>query len=226
MFKSFLAALFLFFGSLQATFHDPGIEAATEGDPSSTLCESVSILTGDFVAFSEDLVIDGAAPLRIHRHYVSGNGTGIHGGWEFFPHLEIKTLPYKTKPSKKFKRAIVRLPNGTHLVFKKQDKHSTSYAWVKFTIDFEKNGRGITNTAHGPISGRTNLKNDVLYHVSTKEFQLHCADGTKRIYFYSHDDNTKNKMPVYLLRTEIHPNKHTTHYHYDASLRVQHSKFD
>ncbi|NGX47131.1 MAG: tRNA3(Ser)-specific nuclease WapA, partial [Chlamydiae bacterium] len=224
MFKVQLAAFFLFIGSLQATILDPGVEAATEGDPSSTLCNSVSILTGDFVVFSEDLVIDGVHPLRIHRHYASGNGKGKYGGWEFFPHLEIKTKSYKKKPSKKFKRAIVREPNGTHLVFKKQEKHSFDKGWVKFTIDFEKNGKGITNTSRGTISGRANLKNYTLSQVTDHQLLLRCADGTQRTYTYSHKDNTEQKMPVFLLRKEIHPNGHKTFYQYDSHHRIEYIK--
>ncbi len=219
MFK-FKLALFLFFiGSLQATILDPGVEAVTDGDPSSTLCESVSIITGDFVAFSEDLVIDGAHPLRIHRHYASGNGKGENGGWEFFPHLELRTVNRIRTHSSKFRRVIVREPNGTHLVFKRQERHSPQKKWVKYAIDFEKNGKGISNTSRGTISGRTNLKNYTLSRTAKNTIQLFCADGTKRTYTYSHEDDTYAKMPVYLLRKEVHPDEHRTYYQYDEHHR-------
>lgn len=221
MFKKKLAAILLLFQTLSATIQDPGVEATSEGDPSSSLCDSVSLLTGDFVAYSEDLVINGLRPLRIVRSYVSGNGKGKLGGWEFFPHLEMKTVSYKTKKNcKKFKRAIVREPNGTRLVFKKQDKHTLDTGWIKYTVDFAKNGKGVTNTARGPISGRSNLKNYALYQIRENQYLVKCADGTERRYVYSHNDNTKEKMPVFLLHEEIHPNGHKTFYQYDEEHRL------
>lgn len=51
--KALLGAL-LFLTPLCANLTDPNVQAATEGDPTNTLCDCVSLLTGDFVAFAED----------------------------------------------------------------------------------------------------------------------------------------------------------------------------
>ncbi|NGX46118.1 MAG: putative deoxyribonuclease RhsC, partial [Chlamydiae bacterium] len=217
--KFWLLFLLLLVGSLHATRQDPGVESVTEGDPSGTLCESVSIPTGDFIAHSEDLVIEGAFPLRIHRQYASGNGSGRRVGWDFFPHLELKAQRRKSMPSKKFKRVLLREPNGTSFIFKKQEKHSIKEGWIKFSVDFEKNGKGITNTARGPISGKTNLKNFTLFQIAEKKFLLQCPDGTERSYSLG-EEVSKRRMPLFLLRSELHPDGHRTFYKYDSQNRI------
>jgi YD repeat-containing protein len=176
-------------------------------------------MTGDFVARSEDLVIKGRYPLTISRNYVSGNHEGKYGGWDFFPHLEMRTVPYK-KRSQKYKRILVREPNGTRLVFKKEGKTTLADGWVKFTIDFEKNGKGITNTSRGSISGRTNLRNYVLYQTGEQAYTLHCADGTLRHYTYARNDRTKWGMPIFLLQEETHPDGHRTIYKYNKKQQL------
>lgn len=218
MIAAVLVVIF-FFASLHADLIDPNVQAATEGDPSSTICDSVSLLTGDFVVFSEDLVIEGAEPLRIHRHYVSGDGLGYNGGWEFFPHLELKLLLKKEKPKKKkitdkdFIRIQTAEPNGTSLIFKRTEKQDLKKAWVPYAIDFEKRGKGITNTSRGAISGRTNLRNHKLYQEKENLISLHCADGTKRRY-------RKSKEDTFLLQQEDLPNGNKIHYRYGEDNRL------
>lgn len=224
MFKIFLFFFLFSLRFLCATLTDPGIEAATDGDPLGAICDCVSPLTGDFVAASEDLVIQGARPLRVHRIYVSGNSASQEKGWEFFPHLEIRTINYKKekKKSKKFKRAVAREPNGTRLVFKRYDNPENFKGKKRggFIIDLEKNGKGITNTSRGEISGRTNLRNYSLYQSNKERMQLTCADGTIRYYKYAYKDETKARMPVFLLQKEIHPDEHYTIYQYDKDHRL------
>lgn len=218
-----ILGIFFFFSALHADLIDPDVQAATEGDPSNTICDCVSLLTGDFVAFSEDLVIDGAEPLYIHRHYVSGDGVGYNGGWEFFPHLELKMIPKKTKVKKgkrvgkDYRRIVVTEPNGTRLIFKRQKKTNLRKVWVPYAVDFEKHGKGITNTSRGPISGKTNLRNHILHQETENRIMLHCADGTKRYFRKSKG----GAYPTYLLRWEKLPGGNKIHYRYGDDDRIE-----
>lgn len=211
-----LIPFLLFWHTLHSTLQDPGIEAATEGDPSTSICDCVSVLTGDFTAHAEDLVIDGVHPLRITRQYVSGNGEGENGGWEFFPQIMMEAAGKKDGT---FYKSIVREPNGTRLVFKRRDKHTIKQGWVASTPHLRKHGKGITNTSRGAISGRTNLKNYELFQITENWFRLHLPNGIIRTYTYSHKD-TSNKS-YYLLRHEESPTGCFTYYKYDKKRRIK-----
>jgi len=193
-----LAGAFLFLSFLHGDLVDPHVQAATEGDPANTLCESVSLLTGDFVAFSEDLRIEGAEPLIIRRSYVSGDGRGYNGGWEFFPHKILRMLPKKItqKGGKDYRRIQIWEPNGTSLILKRREKHDVRKGYVLFTPDFEKHGKGITNLSRGEICGQHNLRNTKAYRVTQNKFELHCSDGTTRVY---RGEGEKGVQPQFFL---------------------------
>ena len=200
---------------------DPPDQAATEGDPSSTICDSVNLLTGNLVASSEDLVIDGAQPLHIHRQYVSGNGKSKdkNGGWVFLPHTKLEIVPKNEETEKigdTFRRVIVTEPNGTQMIFRREKKLDVKEAWVPYTYDFKTYGQGITNTSRGQISGRTNLKNHRLYQQAENLIVLYCADGTKRHYHRYGDI----RYPTFLLKVEYLPNGNEIHYKYDNNEQL------
>jgi len=212
--------LFLFFFHVAyCDLVDPNIQAVTEGDPTCNICDSVNLLTGDFIAHSEDIIVQGAQPIRIYRSYVSGDGKGSKGGWQFFPHLKLKMIANKrTKKKgkvcgKDYRRITVAEPNGSTLVFKRQDKKGEIYK-----VDFEKHGKGITNLAKGAISGQTNLKNHYLWIFNKKTIKIYCADGTIRTYRKSWGNVNKH----FLLNREELPNGNRLYYEYDDHDRLIH----
>jgi len=215
--KALLGAL-LFLTPLGANLTDPNVQAATEGDPANTLCDCVSLLTGDFVAFAEDHVIEGAQPLPLRRYYVSGDGEGEYGGWEFFPHIRMTLIPKKTEETRKktvgkdFRRIEVREPNGTMLHFKRDGKHDVRQNWVPYKIDFEKRGKGVTNLSRGEVSGQHNLRNTILYQETKNKFVIHCADGTLRTYLRG---KVRYVYPRFFLTREELPNGNFIKYKYN-----------
>ncbi|MGE5195864.1 MAG: DUF6531 domain-containing protein [Anaerolineae bacterium] len=156
MFSQSLPLLFpLLFLLLQtflfAELRDPSVLAVTEGERELNVFDSVNAITGDFTIQQQDLVIQGAEPLPLRRFYVSGDGTGFLAGWTFFPHQELIF--------KKGKEAIVSEPSGTTVRYTYH--HTKKGCYDAYLIKTEDR-KGMANTSHGMISGRTNLKNNVL----------------------------------------------------------------
>lgn len=220
--KRFIYILVLFCSPLLANLKDPNVHAVTEGDPSYNICDSVNLLTGDFIAFSQDVTIEGAQPLYLKRSYVSGDGRGENGGWTFFPHLKLKMVPKKNQKdgrSKNFRRIVVAEPSGSKLIYKRQSDNKQK--WPTYCIDFKKHGKGITNISHGVISGRTNLKNNVLYLTGDSTIKLVAADGAKRYY---EKISEKKECPRFLLRKERLLNGNCIVYSYDDYDRLSEVK--
>ncbi|MDE3046712.1 MAG: hypothetical protein KGJ02_08770, partial [Verrucomicrobiota bacterium] len=143
----------------------------TENDPAS-LVEGVSVITGDLYTFEEDYVVQGAEPIHIKRAYISSEGD-----WSPYPHF-IATLNVVAG------RFYVAEPNGTRLrydpsVNEDHDKNKP----IRFNPAPLVESLGISNTASGEISARTNLKNQsLLVDPNHEAFIVFAADGTKRYY--------------------------------------------
>jgi RHS repeat-associated protein len=213
----FLLLLFLLQLSSTAfcTIKNEDILAATEGEPLARISDHVNALTGDFTLFEEDYVIPGVEPIPLRRIYVSGNGKGHNGGWEFLPHLKLD-FPRISCRDTATRRAHVYEPSGARLTYKLQGKEIRQCG--KYALDFEKHGIGITNTAQGTISGRTNLKNSKLERTSATTMHLTCADGTQRFYTHMYEKVYDN---LYLVDTEILPNQNRILYTYDDEQRIK-----
>ncbi|MBI2743616.1 MAG: RHS repeat-associated core domain-containing protein [Chlamydiales bacterium] len=201
----FLLLLLAATASLFAELKDPSVLAATDGDPQITISRHVNALTGDFTLFQDDHVIQAVEPLSLRRFYVSGDGRGSRSGWIFFPQTQLTfSLSGKTW------RAYVGQPSGGVLVYK--DRGNDIYL-----PDLRKHGKGVTNTAHGVISGRTNLKNSRLINLKKASYKLVCADGTERFYKRKRKNNV---MKEYLLHSERLPNQNQIFYEYDTYHRL------
>ena len=150
-----ILSLFLIFFSLSAN------PIVTENDP-STLVEGVSVITGDFYTFEEDLVVPGAEPIRFQRAYVHSIGHVNQ-----LPHLNAHWI------SGFF---TVNEPNGTPVCYRHKKDN-------RFVVSLPSTKSGVTNTASGRISARTNLKNQYLeIGEKNKYFTLYAANGAKRQY--------------------------------------------
>jgi hypothetical protein len=75
--KFLILLLFFFCTSLSAHY-----TAVTEGEPSSLIEGIVSVITGDLYLSEEDILIEGAEPLRLKRNYI-----GIGRQHVIFPHM-------------------------------------------------------------------------------------------------------------------------------------------
>lgn len=138
--------------------------AVTENDP-NTIVEGVSVITGDFYAWEDDIVVQGVEPIRLSRSYVSQKGLGYwdvlsyHVAFRYCDGIEI------TEPS------------GAILIY--QGGYNNSSVFTLQNSDW----KGITNTARGSISGKYNLKNQKLEASPfLADITVFCSDGTTRMY--------------------------------------------
>ena len=176
--------------------------AVTEGEPSSLIEGIASVITGDLYLSEEDILIEGAEPLRLKRNYV---GTGK--SHSIFPHMFAEFFV----PGGMI---TVTEPNGTTLTYfhrpileqmehqknkgkkdkSKKDKHKKKknkkrskpkhgkQPYIFDPIDFSR-FPGVSNTARGTLSARNNIKNIHLdLDKDNEHFTVYCADGTKRHY--------------------------------------------
>ncbi len=166
-----------------------------EGDPSVIIEGKVNAITGEPVIFQEDLVIWGAEPVRIARAYVSGP----EGKWFWGIFGSLRRL--------KNGHLMVTEKNGTPMEYRKAEKvYVEGVKYVRYnSVNFDE---GFSNTAHGKISSRTNLKNYyVLLNESSENFEVHCADGTVRMY-------EAHRGEHYLCSEKL-PNGHWVLYEYE-----------
>ncbi len=171
----------LFFFFLFVTVALFGQVAVTENEPSALVEGIVNAVTGDLYALEDDIIIQGAEPLRLKRSYISGKG---EGSWCFFENLSAVLLP----PVRILK---VREPNGTVLCYRydlkeadyRKKKHKAHQQYLFHPLNLTKDAQGLTNTARGKISAHTNLKNQyVSMDKEGTEFFVVCPDGTRRTY--------------------------------------------
>lgn len=146
--------------------------AVTENDPNS-IVEGVSVITGDFYTECEDIIIQGYEPLRLRRSYLSQKG---EGSWTFLPY-ENAILYTTTEQGEG--RLHIPERSGATLIYK-----WTGRGYSEFTFsDSETNKNGMTNTARGPISARTNLKNQrITLSTYTNVLTVYAPDNSQRIY--------------------------------------------
>ena len=161
-----MRALYILFYFLLSSFLYADTTAVTENDPSS-LVEGVSVITGDFYAQDEDIVIQGVQPIRLSRSYISQKGEGY---WDFFSYhqIYIDWIP---------KLLEIREPSGAVLLYEKDFSRESALAFILKDTSM----KGMTNTARGSLSGKYNLKNQKVRWVD-ENIVVSSADGTKRIY--------------------------------------------
>ncbi len=189
-----------------------GQVAVTENEPSALVEGIVNAITGDLYALEDDIIIQGAEPLRLKRSYISAKG---EGNWNFFENLIAVLYPPVQMVS-------VNEPNGTTLTYrydlkniehkkkkhkhkKKKDKHKQRQQEKYFhPLNLSEDAQGLTNTARGKISAHTNLKNQYVSMDQDDEyFTIVCPNGAKRTYKAIPDQkpqtikNNFGKMKIY-----------------------------
>lgn len=225
LFSFFFAALPLF-----ADPKDPYSLAVTEGEPAALVEECVSVITGDLYLKQADALVQAQVPLRLPRHYLSGNGKGTLAGWSFINHLSATYKGGETEH-----KVTIHEPNGSEFLFKcpteevfnhfRKKKHTP-----KFRPPDAQEVPGLTNTAQGDISGHSNLKNAcVRLEEEGKYLAVYCSDQTIRRYKVHHRHKhfkevfkgEDSKRIHYLLESEALPSGHQIIYKYDHEDRLE-----
>lgn len=227
--RTLLLLFFLVTHSLFADPKDPYSLAVTEGEPASLVEDCVSAITGDLYLTDVDALIQGYVPLRLPRQYLSGDGKGALAGWSFINHLDAI---YKGEETEH--KITIQEPNGSMFIFKcsaeevyghfHKKKHSP-----KFRPPAAHETPGLTNTAQGDISGRTNLKNAYIrLEDGGKYLTVYCSDQTTRRYKVHHRHKhfkdvfkkEESKKIKYLLESETLPSGHKIIYNCDREDRL------
>ena len=148
--------------------------ATTENEPSA-LVNGVNVITGDLYLLEEDAVVHGAEPIPLQRNYISQKG---YGYWNMFSYHRAFA---------DFDSTTIEIiePSGARLFYKwdaKYHKRKTIRTFYSVNLD-DENSKGLTNTARGSLSGKTNLKNQNIHMSSDRErLSVVCPDGTRRVY--------------------------------------------
>ncbi len=198
----------------------PSVLSVTEGDPSSFVSSCVNVLTGDFFISQEDLTIEGQEPIHLKRSYVSGNGKGKLAKWSLQPHLYAFVHGARGT-------AYVPEPTGATLYYSTAGNAKIkNFVTTNFKpLNVSLFGKGLTNSAHGEISGRTNLKNNhVSLSADQSELKVFASDGTERCYGkipgqHSHVEKEFLTTHYYLLWEKL-PHGNMIHYSYDRNDEI------
>lgn len=210
------------------------IQSVTENDPSS-LVEGVSVITGDFYAFDEDYVVQGAEPIRLRRAYISREGIfrnylHLSAGFCYQMNAFITNEPNGTPVLYFADPANKLLPVIGDQFFGSSHKKRRAFRYNAFS----KQDKGTANTKDGEISGKSNLKNQYIMldpknDPKGKSFTLHASDGTIRRYVnFLNQEKTKNPYGgdyylnySYKLISETLPNGHMIHYRWNKKNQVE-----
>lgn len=149
--------------------------ATTENEPSA-LVNGVNVITGDLYLLEQDLEVQGAQNISLERNYISQKGEGY---WNMFSYHRAFI---------DFSSQVIEIvePSGARLFYKWKTKYNkkgkTERTFYSMDLDTESS-KGMTNTARGKPSGKTNLKNKKI-HLGSDDHRLSitCSDGTRRVY--------------------------------------------
>ncbi len=163
-----LVLLLLFSVQLRADYDS--LIATLENDPSVLIEGKVNALTRQPCIVEEDLVVQGAEPIRIIRSYAGSCNWGISNCFIFL----------KKDKSHEYRWTIWE--NGYPMIYKEGPK--VRIGNEKFRrYDSSNHNKGFTNTYRGEISSRTNLKNNYfLIDDEERLLTVHAANGSIRRY--------------------------------------------
>jgi len=194
--------------------------ATTENDPNAFVSH-VNVITGDLYLKEQDVAVQGLEPIVLTRTYISQKGKGA---WSLFSPL----IAYADTKAK-----ILEIPeaSGTKL-FYRWETPSKKSGRLFSPFNLQQDGKGLSNTSKGKLSGKTNLKNQKIQASSDlSSFFVIAPDGAKRHY------RSKDRFEIdalieqnpsdlisfdecYLLVKEELPNGHHIHYDWPESKRA------
>lgn len=189
-------------------------------DPSSVIDGKVNAITGRPCIYEEDLVIQGAEPIRLSRIYIDDE---LSGYWR------IPGDPARIAITVKDYRWIVEEADECPIVYRKEG-HAFSIDKERYIRCIPSNlNTGFSNTSRGKISNRTNLRNhSILFEEKRikedgkpKNVKIHRADGTVRTY-----KRVGNTDHDFVLLSEHLPNGNWILYEHEQPLeRSKDGKF-
>ena len=212
--KKYLLALFatcLIFSSWKADALPLNLEArllpSTEADLDAFIDHRVNIINGDYCEVVTDLSIKGPDDLILQRYYNNANyvtGKGA-GSWRIFPQCWL-TIGKDTK-GKSCTISGVKYYWTYAFAGERAGSILTYSGWESKTVKDEglqvwafQDGRSISNTAHGEMSGRVSVQNNLLrYQTDTQEYTLTMGDGNKRFF------EKVETLPSRFLGEELNP---------------------
>jgi len=188
----------------------PFVLATTEGEPGFLIGGVVDPISGSCCTSQEDLRVEGVVPIILSRTFIQGRW-GIEGGWQIFPHLILHYEPRYYEDERTC--IVVYEPNGSRLCFTCEPPSLIG----PFTPALDEEWGGVTNTAHGVISARTNLKNyEIIF--GYKRVTLKLPSNGERIYVLK--KNHGDGKAEYHLQEERLPNGNYYKYVYDGKRRL------
>jgi RHS repeat-associated protein len=185
--------------------------ANRECEPSTIVDGFVCVITGDFIESQTDLVIQGAEPMALQRHYASAkplNDTNRHPGWIMNHHGKL----FKGMEEDKLHLFFCNEFGSTmHYSHKNYDSGAVNLIYY----DSESLKKGVTNCASHEISARKNHKNTCIEAADFNHFTAKDGSGTT----YRFGSKLAAGQPSYfhpLLKIEK-PNGNQIVYQYDHS---------
>ncbi|MBI2743409.1 MAG: RHS repeat protein [Chlamydiales bacterium] len=152
------------------------IVAVAEGEPSTFVSSCVNAMTGDFFVIQEDVTIEGQEPIHLCRSYMGGHAEGKLAKWSLHPHLYTFIHPARNM-------VHIPEPSGAILSYSTTKKIKKGSEITFNPLNVNLYGRGLTNTAHGELSGRSNLRNNrVVLSPNQDELKIYTAGGAERCY--------------------------------------------
>lgn len=191
------------------------IARITENDPSAFV-EGVNMITGDLYLNEEDYAVQGAEPIRLGHFYISSTGK-MKGYSHLFCYFDQRANCF-----------CIEEPNGSVLYYlpdghKRHPEIGDEFYGNHPSLRYSAvESPGISNTASGNISARTNRKNQfVLLNSASdakgKSFTLVVADGTRRRYVNIEDQIKGERNYHYKLVSEELPNGHVISYGWEKN---------
>ena len=181
--------------------YESSLTATMAGDPSSLVDGKVSAITGAPAVGSIDLTIQGYEPIHLTRYYLPGKEVDWNLAWDFAKAYEVPDTSYRWVVCERGEAPLVYKIDGPVNIGKIQ--------YIRYSAS--KLNKGLSNTATGQISSRTNpLNNYILVDEKYKYFTLHRADGRVRTYKKVH-----HSKQDYKLLSEHLPNGNWIFYEYE-----------
>jgi len=218
--KILLCALLFLFATISGAEFDSLASdslASTEGLSSSIVAGHVSAITGELVIHEQDLVLPGPRPLALQRTYCSGDTSGadLYRSWHF---IEPAPIFYHEPYPNGTGTALVTTPHGARAKFEVSLKHKpkgkTAFTFVPM--------KGYTNCGSKKISGKTNIKNNILsFNNRGKKYrcsgELISGDGTTQLFLQAQGEGSWVSFALY---EETNSDGTKKHFRYNRDLDI------
>ena len=228
--------LFISFTILNFCSNNTSLLPFNEADPSTLVEGSVSVVSGNLYHSQDDIIVNGYESIVLKSQYISFIDNPISNcfknkdfGWSFLNYLEATCsyenyfipeengtiLEYsiaKDEDIKKYKKKFFenKKEKKKRKRFKKTEKLKKKF----LVVDQSSLKEFITNCPRNEISGRKNIKNNVVEVFDAHNLKVLEATSGER--FYRRDNSNEN----FLIRYIIRPNGNKVLFSYDKKKRL------